>query len=116
MDLHLKDKRALVTGASRGLGYATAKGLAQEGSHVAINGRNEDKLNRAAKTLAKETGQPIHPLSGDLTNSDTPAQLIKEAVGAMGGLDILITNAGGPPSGSFESFDEDTWAKAVDLS
>ena len=64
MELHLKDKRALVTGASRGLGYATAKGLAQEGAHVAINSRSEDKIKAAAKILAEETGQTIHPLTG----------------------------------------------------
>lgn len=116
MDLQLKDKRALVTGASRGLGYATAKGLAQEGAQVAINSRSQENITSAAETLQNETGQPFHPLMGDLTDPNSPAQIVAQAVEALGGLDIIVTNAGGPPSGSFESFDEETWAKAVDLS
>ena len=116
MDLNLKNKRALVTGASRGLGYAAARGLAMEGTHVAVNSRSKEMIESAGKKLADESGQPVYPLVGDLTDSDVPEQLVKQAVEAMGGLDILVTNAGGPPAGGFESFDEETWAKAIDLS
>jgi 3-oxoacyl-[acyl-carrier protein] reductase len=116
MDLQLKDKRALITGSSRGLGYATALGLAREGCRVAINSRDEAKVAAAAKTIAKETGAQIIGLPGDVSDPDIPERLVGETARAFGGLDILITNAGGPPSGAFESFDEAAWQKAIDLS
>ncbi len=116
MELNLKDKRALVTGSSRGLGYAAAIGLAREGCRVAINGRNEFYLGEAAHRIYKETNSLTYPLPGDVADPALPEQLIKDAVKLLGGLDILITNAGGPPSGAFESFDETAWQKAIDLS
>jgi len=116
MDLHLKGKRALVTGSSRGLGFATARGLALEGARVAINSRNKDHLKAAFDKIKEETDQEVSLLVGDVTGKDEPAEFIKEAVEFLGGLDILVTNAGGPPAGAFESFDEGTWAKAIDLS
>jgi 3-oxoacyl-[acyl-carrier protein] reductase len=116
MDLHLTNKRALVTGASRGLGYATARQLALEGCRVAINSRNLEKLSIAAQTLRTETGSEVISLPGDVTDSFFPAQLIAQVAAAFGGLDILVTNAGGPPPGKFEQFDDATWQKAIDLS
>ena len=116
MDLQLKDKRALVTGASRGLGYAVALGLAREGCRVAVNSRDEAKISAAAGKIAAETGAQVIGLAGDVTDPDMPKQLIGNAVHALGGLDILVTNAGGPPAGAFESFDEAAWQKAIDLS
>jgi len=116
MDLHLKDKRALVTGASRGLGYAVALGLAREGCRVAINSRDEAKVKAAAEKVHKETGTQVIGLAGDVSLPDAPEKLIAETVKAFGELDILITNAGGPPAGAFESFDEATWQKAIELS
>jgi 3-oxoacyl-[acyl-carrier protein] reductase len=116
MDLHLKDKRALVTGASRGLGYATALALAHEGCRVAVNSRDEQRVNAAAETIEKETHVQVIGIAGDVTDPTVPAKLVEEAVRAFGGIDILVTNAGGPPSGTFESFDEAAWQKAVDLS
>lgn len=116
MDLGLHSKKALITGASRGLGYAIAQVLAREGASVVINSRSEDKLKASAAALADETGMDIFPIAGDLLYPDFPARLVSDAVGKLGGLDILVTNAGGPPAGSFESFDEKTWARAIDLS
>ncbi|MFH1524623.1 MAG: SDR family oxidoreductase [Chloroflexota bacterium] len=116
MDLQLKDKRALVTGSSRGLGYATALRLAREGCRVAINGRNEAKVAAAVKTIGEETRSQVIGLAGDVSDPDVPGRLVGETVHAFGGLDILITNAGGPPVGTFESLDEAAWQKAVDLS
>jgi 3-oxoacyl-[acyl-carrier protein] reductase len=116
MDLGLKDKRALVTGASRGLGYATALLLAQEGSRVAINGRDEGRVKAAAEKIAGETGTQVHGVAGDVSDTSAVKALIQSTVESLGGLDILITNSGGPPVGAFESFNEAAWQNAVDLS
>jgi 3-oxoacyl-[acyl-carrier protein] reductase len=116
MDLQLKDKRALVTGASRGLGYAVALGLAREGCRPAVNGRDEMRLYEASTRIHKETTILPYPLPGDVTDPNFPEQLVNNAAKFLGGLDILVTNAGGPPAGAFESFDEAAWQKAIELS
>jgi len=116
MDLKLKGKRALVLGASRGLGYATARGLAIEGCTVAINGRNMDKLEPAAQVIRSETGVRVFPVPGDVSDPKLPQSLIDQTVESLGGLDLLVTNAGGPPSGPFESIQDETWYQAVELS
>ena len=116
MDLGLKNKIALVTGASRGLGFATALTLGREGCRVAINSRDEGKVNAAAEKITAETGPQVFALVGDVSDASAAETLAAQAVEALGGLDLLFTNAGGPPAGAFESFDEETWGKAVDLS
>ncbi len=120
MDLGLNGKRALVLGASRGLGYAVALTLAREGCKVAVNSRSEANVTAAAQNIASETGTQAVGLAGDVGEAATAAKLVEAAVSALGGsgqgLDILVTNAGGPPAGAFESFDEAVWQKAVDLS
>ncbi|HKZ45042.1 MAG TPA: SDR family oxidoreductase [Anaerolineales bacterium] len=116
MDLHLKGKTAFIAGSSRGLGYAVAKGLLLEGCKVVINSRSEDQLISAAETLRRETGGVVFPVPGDVTDTAVPEALIAETVKFLGGIDLLVTNAGGPPPGKFESFDEFTWQKAIDLS
>jgi 3-oxoacyl-[acyl-carrier protein] reductase len=116
MDLQLKNKRALITGSSRGLGYAIARTLAMEGCHVAINGRNSRTINEAATKLISETKSNIIALAGDVGQPEVPALLIKQTINSFGGLDLLVTNAGGPPSGKFESFDDLAWQKAIELS
>ena len=110
MDLQLKNKRALVTGASRGLGFATAKLLAAEGAKVAINSRDAAKLTAAAESIGAIA------IPADVLGPEAAGKIVEEAVEKLGGLDILICNAGGPPPGAFESFDEATWQKAIDLS
>ncbi len=116
MDLGLKGKRALVTGASRGLGYAVANTLAAEGCRVAINSRNAEKLSAAAKEIADAQDVPVFALPADMSDVSAPEKIIKQAVDALGGLDFLVTNAGGPPPGAFESFSEEDWTKGIDLS
>src|SRR5512141_3517246 len=116
MDLGLKEKRAFIAGSSRGLGYATALTLAREGCRVVINSRDEEKVKAAAQTIVRETGTQAYGVAGDVSEASIPEMLIHSAVELLGGLDILITNAGGPPAGSFEIFEEEKWQKAVDVS
>jgi 3-oxoacyl-[acyl-carrier protein] reductase len=116
MDLGLKDKCAFVAGSSRGLGFATARTLAREGCKVAVNSREQGKANAAAEQITRETGTQACGFAGDVGDADAADKLIQSAVEALGGLDILVTNAGGPPAGSFELLDEATWQKAVDTS
>lgn len=115
MDLQLKDKRVLVTGASRGLGYATALGLAKEGACLAINSRSVEALQSAAQRLFAESGSQVVPIPGDVAEAGFPEKLIERAIEALGGLDILITNSGGPPAGKFETLDDNAWSMAVEL-
>jgi 3-oxoacyl-[acyl-carrier protein] reductase len=116
MDLHLSGKRALVTGASRGLGYALAAGLAWEGCQVAINSRTPESLEAAAHKIRCAYATAVHAFPGDIADLAFPGKLVEAASTAMGGLDLLVTNAGGPPAGLFESFDDSAWQRAIDLS
>lgn len=116
MNLFLEKKVALVTGASRGLGFAAARLLAMEGAQVAINSRNSTTLNAAVEKIIQETGAKIIPLAGDVTSPGIPENLVDQAARQFGGLDILIANAGGPQSGAFESLDDNAWYEAFELS
>jgi 3-oxoacyl-[acyl-carrier protein] reductase len=116
MDLGLHGKVALVTGASRGLGFAIATLLAQEGSQVVINSRNNQKIMAAINQIRKETGQPVEGIAGDLVSHNTAEEIIQYTVEKFGALDILVANAGGPPAGSFLDFDDQAWQNAVELS
>lgn len=115
MDLGLRGKTALLTGASSGLGFATAQVLAQEGVRIAINARNEDRLEAAANQLA-HFGVEVITLPGDVTDPQTPYRLVEKTRETFGGLDLLFTNAGGPPAAPFEEIEEDTWQHAIELS
>jgi 3-oxoacyl-[acyl-carrier protein] reductase len=116
MDLGLKEKRAFVAGSSRGLGFATALTLAREGCKVAVNSRERENAKAAAEKITNETGTQAFGMAGDVSDADAAQNVIQSAVDVLGGLDILITNAGGPPAGSFELFDEETWQIALDTS
>ena len=115
MDLNLKDKRALVTGSSRGLGYSVALALAKEGCKVAINGRDEAKIKAVAEKLSKETGTQVVGLVGDVSMPDVPQKLVEQTAEAFGGIDILVTNSGGPTPGTIDGLDETAWQKGIDL-
>jgi 3-oxoacyl-[acyl-carrier protein] reductase len=115
MDLGLSGKRAIVTGASRGLGFATALGLANEGCHLAINSRSQERIEAAAEKIFTQTGGEVIPIPGDVTIPTDSEKIVSEATDSLGGLDIIITNSGGPPSGSIENIDDQTWQMAVEL-
>jgi 3-oxoacyl-[acyl-carrier protein] reductase len=116
MDLGLSGKCALVTGSSRGLGFATAMQLALEGCRVAINSRNKEKLIVAARTIHGVATKDVIILPGDVTDPEIPEILIHQVVENFGGLDILVTNSGGPPTGMFSDLDDTSWQRAIDLS
>lgn len=97
MDLGLKDRVALVTAGSQGLGYASAAALASEGARVAITGRTADVLERAAQQLREENGAEVLSLPGDITGSAEPARVVEAVIERFGRLDVLVANAGGPP-------------------
>jgi 3-oxoacyl-[acyl-carrier protein] reductase len=104
MDLGLKDTRALVTAASRGLGRACAKALSAEGARVFIVSRDEERLARTAREIGA-AGR----LAADLSRAGEPERAVEAAAAALGGLDILVCNAGGPPAGTFASTPLDAW-------
>jgi 3-oxoacyl-[acyl-carrier protein] reductase len=116
MDLKLEGKSAIITGASRGLGFAVAKILASEGVNLVLNARNAASLEESAQKLRVAHTVEVFPVAGDITDRAMPAQLMDSVKSRLGGLDLLVTNAGGPPAGSFESFSDSDWEKAVELS
>ncbi len=115
MDLQLENRIALVAAASKGLGYATALQLAREGANVAICSRDEAHVNAATDSIQAETGSPVLGVIADVTKAGGIARLVENVTGEFGGLDILITNAGGPPSASFEEVTDEMWMDAVEL-
>ena len=112
MDLQLKGKRALVTGASSGLGLACAKALIAEGATVTLVARGAARLEKARASL----GPQAHALAADLSTPADIDRMIREAEALMGGIDILVANAGGPPPGSFESTAVEAYPAALQLS
>src|SRR5437868_575357 len=115
MDLGLKGKVAIVAAASSGLGKATAMELAAEGAKVTINARNSEQLQRAAAEIKSATNAEVLAIPGDVTNEEDIRGLIAETKERFGSVDILVTNAGGPPSGSYTDFTAADYRKAVEL-
>jgi len=116
VDLQLKGKTALVVASSSGLGFATALELAKEGANVIISGRSQERLDAALGRLA--LGAPNAACAAIVTDVTDPVQneqLIADAAAKFGGLDILITNAGGPPAGTFDSTTLTDWNTAYQL-
>jgi 3-oxoacyl-[acyl-carrier protein] reductase len=115
VDLGLKGRTAIVAAASSGLGKATALELAAEGANVVINGRNPERLQQAADEIRSATGAQVLPIAGDVTREDDVHRLIAEAKKELGRVDILVTNAGGPPAGFFDDFSAEHYRNAVEL-
>ena len=111
MDLGISGRRAAVAAASSGLGLATAKALATEGARVAICGRDEVRVDAATSGI----GGACVGLVCDVAGAPGGAAFVQAATEALGGIDILVTNAGGPPPGNFASTDVDSYAGAIAL-
>jgi len=110
----LKGRRALVTAASRGLGFASARALAAEGCRVAISSSNEQRIQAAADALRKR-GYDVVARVADLRQADQCRDLVEWATTTLGGLEVLINNTRGPILGSVAELDDAAWADAIDL-
>jgi len=110
MDLGLKDCRAFVAGASKGLGKACAKSLADEGARVFVCSRDAEQIRRAAAEI-----RAVGWSAADVSRAAEVKRVVAEAIAALDGLDILVTNAGGPPTGPFEKTPDDAWEIAYQL-
>jgi 3-oxoacyl-[acyl-carrier protein] reductase len=110
MDLGLRGCKALVAGASKGLGKACAKALADEGARVFICARSASEVKRAAADI-KAAGNS----AADVSRAVEVQRVVAEAISTLGGLDILVTNAGGPPTGPFETAGDEDWDIAYQL-
>src|SRR5882724_55193 len=115
MDLGLKNKIALVTAASRGLGRAVAEELAAEGASLIICSRKQETIERVANEIKEATGRNVFGAAADVSNPDDVASLVDAGNQKFGRIDILVTNAGGPPAGQFESFNLEDWDAATRL-
>ena len=115
MDLGLKGKVALVAGASQGIGRATALGFSREGAKVSICARGEDKLKEAAAMIRGETGGDVLALVADMTRLEDIQRFVAKSIEQFGRLDIVVTNAGGPPPGEFMKFTDEDWKAAFRL-
>ena len=114
MNLNLTHRVAAVAASSAGLGYASALTLAQEGCRVAMCARRPEKLEAAAQSIRDETGVDVLTVPMDMSDPNSPAHFVNLTVGYFGQLDIIVANAGGPPSGPFTDMGDAEWALAVD--
>lgn len=114
MDTGLAGKAAFVGGASNGIGKAIAMGLAREDCHVAICARNRETLAAAAEEIRRETCIEAIPAVCDMAIYDDIKAAVARAAQAFGRLDIVVNNAGGPPTGAFDTLDDENWQHALD--
>ncbi|WNV74189.1 SDR family oxidoreductase [Geodermatophilus sp. DSM 44513] len=115
MDLELTGRVALVTAASKGLGRATATRLAAEGARVMISSRGADQLARTAQEIAEATGAQVEHCPADVADAADLDRLLTETRERLGGVDVLVNNAGGPRPGGFDALDDAAWQGAFEL-
>lgn len=115
MDLGITGKVALLTGASRGIGYACAEALASEGVRVAICARSREEIEAAAHEISAKTGGEVAPFVADVSRADDVDRLLSEVTDRMGTIDILLANNGGPPRGGFDVLNDEDWQAGFDV-
>lgn len=115
MDLGIKGKVALVAAASQGLGRATAEELAAEGASLILCARTNETLQQACAEIRASTGARVLGVAADVANPADVARLVQAGLAEFGQIDILVTNAGGPPAGTFEQHDAAAWESATRL-
>ncbi|MEE3000180.1 MAG: SDR family oxidoreductase [Pseudomonadota bacterium] len=113
MDLGLKNKNAIVTGGSQGVGFAIAEGLAREGCNIALGARGQDKLEESSKELEK-LGVTAVPIVIDFSTSEGCNTFVSASAEKLGGIDIVINNVGGMVPGNIESITDEEWQDTVD--
>lgn len=115
MDLGVKDKVVLVTAASKGLGYAVAESLLEEGARVAISSRNEEGIKKAAEKLSKVGKYDVFYVAADLSIHDDVSRMMDQVLNHFGQVDILICNTGGPKTSDFVCTAYDDWKSGLDM-
>ncbi|MGA9119909.1 MAG: SDR family oxidoreductase [Bacteroidota bacterium] len=116
MELGLHNRVAIVCAASQGLGKATAAGFAREGAHVVICSRNEKRLEAAADELRRVVdGSSVLPVVADVTSPEQIQTLVAKTLTEFGRIDVLVTNAGGPPAGMFPTLSDADWETGISL-
>lgn len=114
MDLGLSGKRAVVTGGSKGIGLAVAHELVREGAHVALCARNAGEVEEAAAAL-REVGGTVHAQVADVTRPDQVEEFVAASAQALGGIDVLVNNAGAAHPGTFETLTDEDWQGDLDV-
>ncbi len=115
MDLDIKGKIALVAASTRGLGRGCAQALASEGCRVAVCSRNQTAAQEAAMDIAAQSGSEVLGFAADMRLEEDIDRLVKQVINSLGHPDILVTNAGGPPPGTFETTPLPDYQKALEL-
>jgi 3-oxoacyl-[acyl-carrier protein] reductase len=113
MNLNLKSRNALVIAASSGLGAACAEALSGEGANVAICSRDLDRIRGAAAAMEKKTGNPVLPITADISDLGSVEELAGRVKSELGAPDILVTNCGGPPPGDFKDLSRTQWEEGI---
>jgi 3-oxoacyl-[acyl-carrier protein] reductase len=112
VNLGVEGRVALVMGASKGLGRAIGAALAREGARVAIASRSRERIEEAASAISAGTGREVHGFAADTDDLDRLRELVDDVARALGPVEILVTNTGGPPHGDALSFGADDWQAA----
>lgn len=115
MDLGLKGRAAIVAAASKGIGRACARGLAAEGARVAICARSADELAKTGGDIRAETGAEVLAIPADVRKAEDIHAVVSRTVEAFGRVDVLVTNAGGPPPGFFDQMTDADFQAAFEL-
>jgi 3-oxoacyl-[acyl-carrier protein] reductase len=115
MDLGLRGKVALVAAASRGLGRAVAEELAAEGASLVICARGREALEETRAAIVERAGVDVEAVAADVATREGVTLAWQRAKDRFGRVDVLVTNAGGPPAGPFETHEWDAWQRAVEL-
>jgi 3-oxoacyl-[acyl-carrier protein] reductase len=115
MDLGIKAKVALVCAASRGLGKAVAEELANEGANLILCARDSETLNQTCDEIRRKSSVEVLGVSADLTKTVDIENLYKKSIETFGRIDILVTNVGGPPAGTFENLSRENWENSTKL-
>lgn len=115
MDLGLAGKVALVAGSSQGLGRAIAEELAAEGASLVLVARGRERLEAAREAIAAANGTPVVAAAGDLALPEGRSAAVDAALSAFSRIDVLVTNSGGPPAGSFDAHGPEAWDAATRL-